>query len=162
MDFKIIKYLIIFLLLQFNSQAIEFEGKFIQGHFILGKTEPGAKIQIDKKSVRVSKDGFFAFGLGRDRKNDVIITETLNGIKNQFVKKVLKREYKIQRIDGLPEKKVTPPKEVYDRIRKENKLIGNARAIDADLILSNASGQNFSSHLYGIDTSPITFLFFQT
>jgi murein DD-endopeptidase MepM/ murein hydrolase activator NlpD len=134
MDFKIIKYLLIFLLIQFNSQAIEFEGKFIQGHFILGKTDPGAKIQIDKKNVRVSKDGFFAFGLGRDRKNDVIITETLNGIKKQFVKKVLKREYKIQRIDGLPEKKVTPPKEVYDRIRRENKLIGKARAVDTDLI----------------------------
>ena len=134
MDFKIIKYLLIFFLIQFNSQAIEFEGKFIQGHFILGKTDPGAKIQIDKKNVRVSKDGFFAFGLGRDRKNDVIITETLNGVKNQFVKKVLKREYKIQRIDGLPEKKVTPPKEVYDRIRRENKLIGKARAVDTDLI----------------------------
>ena len=134
MDFKIIKYLLIFFLIQFNSQAIEFEGKFIQGHFILGKTDPEAKIQIDKKNVRVSKDGFFAFGLGRDRKNDVIITETLNGVKNQFVKKVLKREYKIQRIDGLPEKKVTPPKEVYDRIRKENKLIGKARAVDTDLI----------------------------
>ena len=133
MDFKIIKYILIFLLIQFNSQAIEFEGKFIQGHFILGKTDPGAKIQIDKKNVRVSKDGFFAFGLGRDRKNDVIITETLNGIRNQFIKKVLKREYKIQRIDGLPEKKVTPPKEVYDRIRKENKLIGRARAIDTNL-----------------------------
>ena len=134
MDFKIIKYLIIFLLIQFNSHSVEFEGKFIQGHFILGKTDPGAKIQIDKKNIRVSKDGFFAFGLGRDRKNDVVITETLNGIKNQFVKKVLKREYKIQRIDGLPEKKVTPPKEVYDRIRKENKLIGKARAVDTDLI----------------------------
>ena len=134
MDFKIIKYLLFFFLIQFNSQAIEFEGKFIQGHFILGKTDPGAKIQIDKKNVRVSKDGFFAFGLGRDRKNDVIITETLNGVKNQFVKKVLKREYKIQRINGLPEKKVTPPKEVYDRIRRENKLIGKARAVDTDLI----------------------------
>ena len=133
MDFKIIKYLIIFLLIQFNGQAIEFEGKFIQGHFILGKTDPRAKIQIDKKSVRVSKDGFFAFGLGRDRKNDVVITETFNGVKNRFVKKVLKRDYKIQRIDGLPEKKVTPPKEVYDRIRRENKLIGKARSIDTDL-----------------------------
>ena len=133
MDFKIIKYLIIFLLIQFNGQAIEFEGKFIQGHFILGKTDPRAKIQIDKKSVRVSKDGFFAFGLGRDRKNDVVIIETINGLKNKIVKKVLKRDYKIQRIDGLPEKKVTPPKEVYDRIRAENKLIGKARSIDTDL-----------------------------
>ena len=89
MDFKIIKYLIIFLLIQFNSQAIEFEGKFIQGHFILGKTDPVAKIQIDKKSVRVSKDGFFAFGLGRDRKNDVVIVETLIGIKMQGIELTL-------------------------------------------------------------------------
>ena len=64
MDFKIIRYIIIFLLIQFNSQAIEFKGKFIQGHFILGKTDPGARIQIDKKSVRFSKDRFFAFGIG--------------------------------------------------------------------------------------------------
>ena len=87
MDFKIIKYLIIFLLIQFNCQAIEFEGKFVQGHFILGKTEPGAKIQIDKKSVRVSKDGFFAFGLGRDRKNDVIISEILMELKNNLLRR---------------------------------------------------------------------------
>jgi len=133
MDFKIIKLLIIFLFFNLNVQAVEFEGKFIQGHFILGKTEPGAKIKIDKKRVRVSNDGFFAFGLGRDRKNDVVITQILNGVKKQIVKKVLKREYKIQRIDGLPEKKVTPPKEVYDRIRKENKLIGKARAVDTNL-----------------------------
>ena len=52
--------------IKFNSQAIEFDGKLFK-EFILGKTDPKAKIQIDKKSVRVSKDGF-CFGLGRDRK----------------------------------------------------------------------------------------------
>ena len=41
-----------------------------------------------------------------------------------LTKKVLKREYKIQRIDGLPPKQVTPPPEVYERIKKDNKLIG--------------------------------------
>ena len=49
-------------------------------------------------------------------------------------KKVLKRDYKIQRIDGLPSKQVTPPPEVYDRIKKDNILIGKARAIDSPLI----------------------------
>ena len=86
MDSKIIRYILIIFLISFEVSALEFEGKFIQGHFILGKTEPGAKIKIDKKKVRVSKEGFFAFGLGRDRKNDVIITETLNGVKKQIVK----------------------------------------------------------------------------
>ena len=61
--------------------------------------------------------------MGRDRKNDdVVITLYNNGKKKKLVKKVLKREFNIQRIDGLDEKKVTPPEEVYARIKKENKM----------------------------------------
>ena len=44
-----------------NIFAIEFDGKFIQGHFILGKTDPNSKIIIDKKDVKVSDDGYFVF-----------------------------------------------------------------------------------------------------
>jgi len=120
---------LIFLLITTSSFAASFNGKFIQGSFILGKTEPGSKVFIDKKKVRVTSEGYFAFGLGRDRKNDVVIT--IN--EKKIVKKVFKREYKIQRIDGLEEKKVTPPEEVYERIKKENKWIGEARAINSDL-----------------------------
>ncbi len=78
-------------------------------------------------------DGDFVFGLDRDRKNDVVIVKTFNGNKTKIVKKVIKREYKIQRIDGLEPKKVTPPKEVYARIKKENKLIVRAREINSNL-----------------------------
>ena len=120
---------LIFLLITTSSFAVTFEGNFIQGSFILGKTEPGSEVFIDKKKVRVTSDGYFAFGLGRDRKNDVVII--IN--EKKIVKKVFKREYKIQRIDGLEEKKVTPPEEVYERIKRENKWIGEARAIDSDL-----------------------------
>ena len=121
--------IIISLLITTSSFAVTFDGKFIQGSFILGKTEPGSKVFIDKQKVKVTSDGYFAFGLGRDRKNDVVIT--IN--KKKIVKKVFKREYKIQRIDGLEEKKVTPPEEVYERIKRENNWIGEARAIDSDL-----------------------------
>jgi len=73
------------------------------------------------------------FGIGRDRKYDVVITLNKDGNKQKIVKKVLKRKYNIQRIDGLPEEQVTPPEEVYVRIKKENKLIGDAKAIDSNL-----------------------------
>ncbi len=133
MDVKIIKYTLIFLFFCFNSNAVEFKGKFIQGHFIIGKTSKDSKVLIDKKKIKVSKDGYFAFGLSRDRKYDVTITvESNNNIQN-IVKKVLKRKYNIQRIDGLEKKKVTPPEEVYERIKKENKLIADAREIDSNL-----------------------------
>ena len=125
--------LLLIIFIPLSAFAIDFEGKFRQGHFIIGKTEPKSKIWIDKKPVKVSSDGFFVFGIDRDRKYDVIITKMNGGKKEKIVKKVQKREYKIQRIDGLPEKKVTPPKEVYDRIKKENKIISDARSINSNL-----------------------------
>jgi len=123
----------IFLFFTTSSFALTFNGKFIQGSFILGKTEPGYEVFIDKKKVKVTSDGFFVFGLGRDRKYDVVITLNKDGNKQKIVKKVQKRQYDIQRIDGLEEKKVTPPEEVYERIKRENKWIGEARAVDSSL-----------------------------
>jgi len=124
---------LIFLFITTSSFAATFEGKFIQGSFILGKTEPGSQIFIDNKKVKVTSEGFFVFGLGRDRKYDVVITVNKDGNKQKIVKKVQKRKYNIQRIEGLEEKKVTPPEEVCDRIKRENKWIGEARAINSDL-----------------------------
>ena len=124
---------LILLLISTSSFALTFEGKFIQGSFILGKTEPDSEVFIDKKKVKVTSDGYFVFGLGRDRKYDVIITLNKDGNKQKIVKKVQKRKYNIQKIDGLEEKKVTPPEEVYERIKRENKWIGEVRAIDSDL-----------------------------
>jgi len=73
--------LIIFIFFQTNlSYSLELKGKFEQGSFILGKTEPDSKIEIDNKKIRVSKEGYFAFGLGRDRKNDVVIKLFVNDL----------------------------------------------------------------------------------
>jgi len=116
-----------------SLQAAEFKGKFEQGSFILGKTNSSAKVKIDNKNVRVSKDGYFAFGLDRDRKNDLTIQIKEKGKSITIKKKVIKRKYRIQRIDGLPPKQVTPPPEVYERIKKDNILIGKARSIDTSL-----------------------------
>ena len=135
MDCKIITRLfsIIFFFISTHLHAVEFRGEFLQGHFIIGLTDPSAKIIIDKKNVKVSNDGYFVFGIDRDRKFDLTITKILNGEKQKIVKKVLKRKYNIQRIDGLEESKVTPPESVYKRIKEENNKIGKARATNSDL-----------------------------
>ena len=120
-----------FLFFLFFTQlnALEFKGKFIQGHFIIGKTDPSTKIIIDKKRIKVTKNGYFAFGIEKERKLDIVIVE---GNKT-IIKKIQKRKYNLQKIDGLPKKKVTPPEEFYARIKRENKLIGKAREINSDL-----------------------------
>ena len=135
MDCKIISRLFFLIILFTSTQAnaIEFKGKFLQGHYIVGITDSSAKIMVDKKEVKVSKDGYFVFGIDRDRKFDLTITKIIEGKKEIITKQVLKRKYKIQRIDGLDEKKVTPPESVYQRIKEENNKIGKARAINSDL-----------------------------
>ena len=129
-----IKFIIFFLLIFNISHAVEFLGNFKQGSFILGKTDPNSKVFIDDRKVRVSNDGYFAFGLDRDRKNNVLIKIKNKRETKLIEKKVFKRKYKIQRIDGLPPKQVTPPPEVYERIKKDNILIGKARPIDSKLV----------------------------
>ena len=73
MDCKIIKFFLLIFFVSFKSYAVEFNGKFIQGHYIIGKTDPNSTVTIDKIKVKVSKDGYFAFGLDRERKYDVVI-----------------------------------------------------------------------------------------
>ena len=124
-------FLTLLIFFQINLlHAVEFMGKFEQGSFILGKAKPGSIVQIDNRKIRVTEEGYFAFGLDRDRKNDVVIKIRKEGNLDTIQKKVFKRKYKIQKIDGLPSKQVTPPPEVYERIKKDNKLIGKARSLD--------------------------------
>ena len=72
-----------FILIFYSSilNTAEFIGKFEQGSFIIGKTQKGSKVQIDNRNIRITKDGYFAFGLDRDRKNNVVIKIVGSGNK---------------------------------------------------------------------------------
>ena len=50
------------------------------------------------------------------------------------LKKFLKENTKYKGLMGQIKKKVTPPEEVYERIKNENKLIGKARSINSNLV----------------------------
>ena len=130
---KNLLYLIIIFFNLSPLYALELKGNFFQGNLIVGKTEPKSKIFIDNKEIKVSSQGFFAFGLSKNRENNVLIKIIKNGASKSIVKKVYKKKYRIQKIDGLPKKQVTPPKEVYERIKKDNIIIGKARSIDSKL-----------------------------
>ena len=58
MDCKVIKklYLIILFFYSIPLYAIEFQGKFLQGHYIIGITDPSANIIIDKNSITVNQN----------------------------------------------------------------------------------------------------------
>jgi len=120
------------LLLAEAKPELSFAGTFSQGGLVQGKTQPGSIVKVDGKPVRVSETGVFLVAFGRDATAESVVQVSYpDGRKAQQVLKAAKREYKIQRIDGLPKSKVTPrSKEDLDRIRKEAALARKARTLD--------------------------------
>jgi murein DD-endopeptidase MepM/ murein hydrolase activator NlpD len=130
---KKLLFVVIIFFISHSLHAFELKGTFYQGNLILGKTEPGSKVFIDTSEIKVSNTGYFVFGLSKDRKNDLSIKVVKNGITSKIIKKIYKKKYQVQKINGLPVKQVTPPKEVYERIKNDNKLISKARSVNSDL-----------------------------
>ena len=60
MDSKIISklFFVVAYLTTTHLNAVEFKGKFIQGHYIVGVTDPSSKIIIDKKNVLMGDKKF--------------------------------------------------------------------------------------------------------
>ena len=119
-----------------NAAALELslDGDLMQGGMIVGKTEPGALVELDGRAIRLSADGHFVFGFGRDAATNATLTIT-NG-PDRLVREltVSQREYKIQRINGLPPKMVSPDPEQLARIRRENAWIAEVRRRDTDAL----------------------------
>jgi murein DD-endopeptidase MepM/ murein hydrolase activator NlpD len=105
-----------------------------QGGLLIGKTVPGGTVEQDGRSLRVSADGLFLLGVSRDAKpSSRLRVTTPDGRQVERTIQVAKREYRIQRIDGLPKRKVTPTKpEDLARIRADSKAVKAARKRDDD------------------------------
>lgn len=116
-----------------SAEIVTLDGRMVQGGLVTGRTAPGAKVTLDGKPVRVRADGRFLIGFGREAAPTARLVVTVPGGKaTEKVIAVAKREWNIQRIDGLPPKMVTPPPEVLSRIKAENEKIRKARLADTD------------------------------
>lgn len=113
------------------SQTLSLDGPFIQGGLIQGRTESGATVKVDGKKVRVSSQGIFLVGFDRDAPKNIELQVTFkDGTREKRVLKVERRKYKIQRVNGLPPRKVNPKEEDLKRIREEVRLAKTARMRD--------------------------------
>ena len=115
---------------QAGKVPLALEGPLEQGALVFGRTEPGARVVFDGEPVPVSPDGHFLIGFSREApprsRLEVVLTD---GTRIERELKVARREYRIQRIDGLPPAKVTPrKKEDLERIRRDVALVKKARA----------------------------------
>ena len=102
-----------------------------QGELVVGRALPGARVSVDGDVVRISDDGAFVFGFAYDRKTPARV-EAHYADSTSEVRDVMPkvRTYEVQRINGLPQKFVTPSPGQLERIHRENALIVEARTRD--------------------------------
>ena len=116
------------------AARLRFAGDEVQGGLVTGHIQSGerAEVWVDGNPVRVD-DGTFCFGFGRDAAKPALVRVRYQGRFEETAQVTpKKRSFRIQRINGLPEKYVSPPKDVLDRIARDATAVREARAHDSD------------------------------
>lgn len=115
------------------SPSMSFRGPMVQGGLMVGSVQPGSKISLNGKPLRVGADGTVVFGLDRDAPERIHLQVTrTDGISLSSGYDVKQREYKIQRVEGISEKVMNPSPEDQKRIAEEAQLASAARTRDDD------------------------------
>lgn len=120
--------------------ALELRGEFTQGALVTGTAEPGSQVMLDGKPLRIdAHSGRFVFGIHRDRTKPFSLEINYRDGRREIRSLPVRvRDYDIERIDGLPPRKVTPDANDLERIHREARLISAARARDSESPLFEA------------------------
>lgn len=113
------------------AQALELAGDLRQGGMVIGTVAPGAQVTLNGSAVAVNDQGRFVIGFGRDHEDSAVLVVIGPDTDEQevFPLAIDARDYDIQRIDGLPESKVSGFSEAtLKRIRADNAQVAAARA----------------------------------
>jgi murein DD-endopeptidase MepM/ murein hydrolase activator NlpD len=103
-----------------------------QGCAVFGRVDPGSRLRLDGRELRLAADGLFVFGVGRDAKGPLLLElSTADGKTRRIELEVAARQWRIERVDGLPPSTVAPPPEIAARIAREQARVVAARRRDA-------------------------------
>lgn len=111
-----------------NSKPIKLIGVLSQGSLVNGKVEKGVNVFLNGKAINVTPNGDFVLGFGRDAQ--LIQKLSLEKSGKQLAEQSItlqKREYKVQRVEGVPQKMVTPDPSKTARINADAHLVKTAR-----------------------------------
>ena len=107
-------------------------GEKTQGSLIVGQVSPDAEVYLDDVQLKVAENGVIVFGFGRDAEQDHILkVVTSNGETHLEAIALTKRDYKIQRVNGISKKIMNPNKKNQARSRSDAALVGAARKTDS-------------------------------
>ncbi len=114
-----------------GTNQVELPDHLQQGQLVIGHAPAGAQIEFYSRKLRIDKDGIFVFGLERDAPAQAALNvHYANGETRSVTFDVAKREYHIERVEGLPQQTVTPNPEIAARIEREQARVAQARTRD--------------------------------
>ena len=115
------------------ADDIQLKGQLTQGSLIRGQLPAGSQIWLNDKPIKISENGHFAFGFGRDAKlKHQLKWQDSQGTQYNKLLNLIARTYVKQRIEGVASKYVSPAKEVLARIAKDNQQVAKARSNSTD------------------------------
>lgn len=107
-------------------------GELTQGSLVRGRVAPGSEAWLDGRALRVTADGWFVFGFDRDAPVSAeLVLRGPSGEEGRYPLDVAPRTYRVQHIDGLPPREVTPSETDLARIRADGVLLDAAKRRDS-------------------------------
>jgi len=130
---------LLLILLPFSAQAeLSLSGSLTQGGLLLGQVPAGSRVYFGEQALKLSADGFFILGFGRDAKPRQSLTWiTPAGKVETRDLQIVQRQYQIERIDGISQKMMAPDEKAMQQIRRDAAQASAARRHDSDLPFFN-------------------------
>ena len=125
------------------EEPIELPTSVPQGGLLIGRLPPGSRLFLRPADasgapnpaagiqVRISPDGKFVIGAGRDESGPLALFIEFPSHSQQLVSiPVIARSWSLERIEGVPEATVNPPPKIAARIEREQAEVAQARMLD--------------------------------
>lgn len=112
---------------------VSFVGPFVQGGLVRGVVPPDTKVWFNKKKTKVSPEGDFLIGFGRDANPRALVAFSFaGGPTERHIVHVADRTFEPEAIDGLPPEMVDLDREVRKALGKSRMEIKRLRNKSSD------------------------------
>lgn len=116
-----------------HAATVELPAAIQQGQLVIARTAPENEVELDGRRLRMDAEGRFVFGVGRDAPAQITLeVHHSDGSAETVPVVITQRQYRIERVNGLPQHTVTPNPKIAVRIAREQAVVGDARQRDSD------------------------------
>jgi murein DD-endopeptidase MepM/ murein hydrolase activator NlpD len=114
---------------------LQIDGELTQGSAIRGLAPRNSQLFMNDRLINTTPGGAFFIGFDRDADlQQVLLVKRSDSPALRQTLTLSKREYRVQKVEGVPQKTVSPPPEDLKRIQEENAQVAEARSVVSDLV----------------------------